>query len=313
MKRNVFYLAVCMLAVSFFVSCSKQEDCSYQSNNEVSKDKQEMKQLINALEVYNAEYQKSRGLTRSFGGWFKKLLRVTYADAVGAVLGSNFGPWGAVAGGVSASALVYCEEENMPSQFSFAPRRTYLEGYNPLPVLTDDNMNLGALIDVVLVSNIPACTDSVGFYHNKILMYLSNHNLLHINNNNTDSLTNAICEQAEEISENGKGTTTNSQLLQQLKFSQFKSAYPSMAMLETFDEFVDEYVVLYPEIEDYLWFVWEYISILCDIEPEDNDGTYAEGVLEIISESQVSNTVKKCLGEAVITGYASSRLWNFDD
>lgn len=315
MKKNVFFLAVLLCVITFFVSCSKQEEFSYQRNNEVPKDKQEMKQLIIALAEYNTNYQKIHGVTRSFRGWFKKLLRVTYADAVGAILGSNFGPWGAIAGGVSASALVYCEEENLPSQFSFAPTRSYLDGNNPLPVLTDGdgNINLGALSNVVLDSNIPACTDSVGFYHNKILLYLNAHNLLHINNNNTDSLTNAICEHAEEISSNGRGTTTNTELLQQLKFSQFKLAYPSMAMLETFDEYVDEYVVLYPELDDYLWFLWEYISTLCDIDPEDNDGTYAEGVLEIIGESQVSNTVKKRLGEAVITGYASSRLWNFED
>lgn len=312
MKKNVFFLAVLLCVITFFVSCSKQEDFSHQCNTEVPKDKQEMKQLIIALTEYNANYQNTHGVTRSFGGWFKKLLRVTYADAVGAILGCNFGPWGAIAGGVSASALVYCAEENLSSQYSFAPTRSIIHE-NLDPILMDGDMNLDALSNVVLVSNLPDCTDSVGFYHNKILLYLNTINFLHINNNNTDSLTNAICEQAEEISSNGRGTTTNTELLQQLKFSQFKLAYPSMAMLETFDEYVDEYVALYPELDDDLWFIWEYIGTLCDIDPEDNDGSYAEGVLEIIGESHVSNTVKKRLGEAVITGYASSRLWNFED
>lgn len=313
MKKNVFHLAVLLCIVSFFVSCSKREEYSLQRNNEVTINKQEMKQLNIALAEYNTKYQKTHGVTRSFGGWFKKLLRVTYADAVGAILGSNFGPWGAIAGGVSASAIVFCEENNLPSQFSLVPTRSYIDGDNPIPYITDDDVNLNALSNVVLVSNIPTCTDSFGFYHNKILLYLKTHNLLHINNNNTDNLTNIICEHAEEISSNGRGTTTNNELYQQLKFSQFKLLYPSMAMLDTFAEYVDEYVVLYPELDECLWFLGDYISTLCDIEQEENDRTYAEGVLEIIVESQVSNTIKKRLGEAVITGYASSRLWNFED
>ena len=153
MKKNVFLLAILFCVISFFVSCSKQEDLSHQRNNEVPKDKQEMKQLIRALTEYNANYQDAHGVTRSFGGWFKKLLRVTYADAVGAVLGCNFGPWGAIAGGVSASALVYCAEESMSSQLSFAPTRSYIHE-NLDPIIMDGDMNLDALSDVVLVSNL---------------------------------------------------------------------------------------------------------------------------------------------------------------
>lgn len=62
MKKNVFYLAVYLIVISFFVSCNNQEDISHQSKNEIQKEKQEMKQLIIALEKYNINYQESHGV-----------------------------------------------------------------------------------------------------------------------------------------------------------------------------------------------------------------------------------------------------------
>jgi len=317
MKKNVFHLAVFMCVVLFFVSCAKQEDYSDQSYSDqcskffpVPSERQEMKQLIKTLKEHNENYRATPVGTRSFGGWFRKILRITCADAVGAICGAYFGPWGAIAGGVTASAYAYSAEKDLT--LPNALTRNYIGGIDTNPVLADEDMRFGALANVVLISNIPMCTDSVGFYHNKILLYLNTHNMLHVCAN-TDSLTNAICEQAEEISDNGRGTTTNNQLLQQLCFSQFKMEYPYMAMAETFEDFIGEYVLLYPELEDDLWFIYEYILTLCNIDPEENDGSYAEEVLELINDSQVSNDIKKRLGDAVITGYASSKLWNFDN
>lgn len=78
------------------------------------------------------------------------------------------------------------------------------------------------------------------------------------------------------------------------------------------ETFVADMIELYPEYEYELDFISDYISSLCSIPQSENDGSYATGVLHLISMSGVSVDMKKRLGNAVIAGNASARLWNFN-
>lgn len=297
MKKNVFYLVVLMIVASISVSCTVQDDCSLQSHSSETKENQEMEQLVLALENYNANYLENNIETRGIASWLRRLVRVTFADAVGALCGATYGPYGAVAGGVFSSVCAYCLDANAEAEH----RRANIER----------GVKMNALTDVVFESNIPMCTDSVGFFHNKIIMNLYSNGMLYMDKDN-ESLINEICYQADSLTLNENRPVSNEDFMKGLNLYRFIEAYPEMSSLETFEDYVKAYVNLYPGYEDELEILHDYISTLCGISPEQNTGLYITGALDIINKSQVNNTIKKRLGEAFITGYASSKLWNFE-
>lgn len=69
---------------------------------------------------------------------------------------------------------------------------------------------------------------------------------------------------------------------------------------------------MYSEYTYELDFMESYIEALCLLDQAGNNGTYATGVLSIINNSNVDDSTKKRLGEAVITGNASAKLWNYE-
>ena len=322
MKKGVIYTLFTGLLLTFMFSCSKQE--SVQPT--VCDEKQEMAELRVALDNYNTSFFQHKSpfslrigmptrSSRSFWSKFKKVLR---ADAYGALCGLLFGGWGAVGNAALSSALACFEIEEM-SLFhpTISGGGVSPNGGSEIEHGDDDPshytqmfclMNY-ALENTVFVSQIPECVDSVGYYHNKILWQINSDSLLDISENGLDTMITAISEQAEELDGNGRNGTTISQLLQGVNFYQLKHAYENPINILSNDS---SYNTIFPEYEDEFDFIDDVVDALGEIAPEDNDGTYISGVLSLIRNSHLSADTKKRLGAAVITGNASSLLWNFE-
>lgn len=124
-------------------------------------------------------------------------------------------------------------------------------------------------------------------------------------------MVNSICNQAEE-SFSGRGNTTSSQLKDSLKIAQFNFFYQSTGWDYSLHDFILQLKMMYSEYTYELDFMESYIEALCLLDQAGNNGTYATGVLSIINNSNVDDSTKKRLGEAVITGNASAKLWNYE-
>lgn len=311
-KVFLVYLAVFAM-IATFSSCSKQDD--YQSNG-IKVERQDdlaKADLMQELEAYNVHFQSNAVQTRSFLSWFKRFCRVAYADAVGGIAGSLFGPWGGLAGAAFTSGLVYCSEYGLEE-----PLHPLTRGGGPsledddleeLHFLTD--MNPYALDYVVLTSSSNMFADSVGYNHNYILMNMAENNKL-VNDTplSLNIMANMCCNKADSLV--SRGSYQNLDLFLSMNFEQLKALCSNPNYFDSYDDFVAAFISLYPERSYELNFIKSYISTLCSIEQDENDGTYAQGVLSIITNSSVTNDVKKRLGDAVITGNASARLWKFN-
>lgn len=314
MKKTILICVALLALFTTFSSCSKQDDDQYggllvENHEELAK-----ADLMQELEAYNSNFLNNAFQTRSFFSWFKRFCRVAYVDAVGGIIGTLYGPWGTLAGAALSSGLVYCSD---------------LVYVQPLPILTrgggpiledDDLEELGFLVDMnpyamdyVILSNPSGMfADSVGYNHNYILMNLAENNNLTSTDLGISQMVNLCCNKADSLTNNGRGNATNSDLLNLMNYYQLKSLCQNLMYHNSFDDFVDAFINLYPQYSYELNFIKSYINTLCNIEQDENDGTYAQGVLTTISNSNVSNDLKKRLGDAVITGNASARLWKFD-
>ena len=326
MKKLFIYSFFAGLLLTFMFSCNKQESTQPTINNE----KQEMAALMVALDNYNATYfqdkvpasLRSNIPTRGSRSIWNKFIKVLRADAYGALCGLLFGGWGAVGNAALSSALACIELDAI----DLDPIHPMISGGglspNGDPVISheDDLIDMQitpihlnyALENTVFVSQIPDCVDSVGFYHNKILWQINIDSLMDISENGIDTMISAICIQAEELTNNGRNGTTIAQLLQGVNFYQLKNAYENPINSLCDDSLRAAYITLFPEYEDEFDFIDNVVEALGEIDPEDNDGTYITGVLTLIRNSNLSTATKKRLGAAVITGNASSLLWNID-
>lgn len=311
-------LLVCILS-----SCNKQEETLVTHPEESITEKAAMNELMLNLKEYNTSFliEHSHNQTRGLWGWLKRLARTVYADAAGGLLGASCGPWGAVCGATISSAIVFMADKIGDGSAVHPPLKPIITRgddfgeFGGNPTGTDENyMNINALNYTVLSSNSGLWADSVGYYHNSILMHLNEDQMLDNNNSFFLNLTiNRICQQADGMSANGRGSTTNSQLLSSISYSQLKTLLEDNTYSDSFDDFVNEIIALYPEHESELEFLKDYIEALCEIEQSQNNGTYAQGVLNLVHNSNISNTAKQRLGNAIIAGNASARLWNFDN
>ena len=313
MKKYFFICATLLSVVLVFSSCSQQDEIIEEEQSNVTTEKQAMRELKKELDNYNASFFRYIPETRSSMPWWKRLYRAVYVDAVGGIIGTLFGPWGTVAGAVSFSGIVICADiESQSSPFPPFPSRTRSlieEEYEETPIY--ELMYTDALQSVVLTPNLTNCLDSTGYYHNRILKNLADSNLVSIAPLQIEVMIGEACNQAEQMSNNGKGNSTVFDLKVALNFNQLKALCQNAAYSSSSDAFVDALIDLYPEREDELIFLEDYIDVLCDIDHSNNDGTYASGVLNLISNSTVSDEMKVRLANAVIIGNASARLWNF--
>ena len=312
MKKYFIFLAVLLFGLlTTLESCNKQDDLkSYEL-----KETKEMKSLLIELENYNKAYFKDQPqMTRSLISRLKRLLRVTYVDAVGAIVGSLCGPWGAVGGAALCSGIVFCADGNLESGGPMLMRFDPIidepfepEGPCQLDYIYDDYLDY-----TILPSILTACTDSIGYNHNSILRSLGENDMLDITPYNLNLVISSICNQADTLTNFGRGYYTNSDLLQSMNFYQLKALCENSNYTLSFDSFVAQFIILYPEYSYELSFLQSYITSLCNIDQPDNDGTYATGVLSLIYNSNINEALKKRLGDAVITGNASARLWNLN-
>ena len=311
MKKAILVCLAVFAMFAMFSSCSKLDDNQYEGVMVENQEDLAKADLMQELEAYNATFQSNAIQTRSIFSWFKRFCRVVYADAVGGVAGSLYGPWGTLAGAALTSGMVYCSDAPYALPSLTRTGDPELEDDDLEEFLAIDEMNPYALDYVVLSNSNGMFSDSVGYDHNYILWNLAENNILTISELGIYQMAYSCCNKADSLT-NGRGDAINIDLLSSMNFNQLLALCQNVAYHDSFDDFVDAFISLYPSYAYELNFIKSYINTLCNIEQDENDGTYAQGVLSIVNNSNVSNDIKKRLGDAVITGNASARLWKFN-
>lgn len=232
--------------------------------------------------------------TRGLGSFFRRLWRVVYTDAVGAIFGFKFGPVGSVVGAAACSTFTGVQDE-MNS-------RATLEQSN-LEFKYKLNDDLSDLVPITDTETQPTIQDSIGYLHNKAILNL-NKELKPISINSIPVLLQD--EVKAEMPKQYTFTPTDSINLNQTyqMFVKNEQAFTG----NDIDTYEKHLVACYPQQSGEIKVVSEFLKGISSIEAE-SEKEYIKTILKLIDEANLSAEVKQSLRNGVIVGNASHRLW----
>lgn len=244
----------------------------------------------------------------SFRDFFKKLVGVVRADAVGALFGGLYlGPVGGVAGATACSAVaVLCpstaQEVSQPSSRS--------------AVIPDDDPSIGvnepneALENTVCqIGSSPSFADSVGYYHNRILLEYYNNNDAPTPTENVDSIIVSIYAEAANIFNMSPQTLYYDTSAASCLNSFFDNKLYQQDEDMTMSAYCSKLKVHYPEHSMDLDVFEQIMEGILNI-PNIDESNYVEKVIAYIQASNISQSHKESLINATLVGNASAKLWN---
>lgn len=246
-------------------------------------------QIANINDSVYASTPKTRGL----GSFFRRLWRVVYTDAVGAIFGFNLGPVGSVAGAAAFSAFTGVRDEINsraldPSNLDFK--------YN----LNDD---LSDLVPITNPDAQPTIQDSIGYLHNKAILNLEKE-AKPISISNIPVLLQE--EVKAEMPKQYTFTATDSINLN-LSYQTFVKNEQAFSG-NNIDSYEKHLETCYPQQSGEIKVVSEFLKGISSIEAE-SETEYIKTVLKLIDEADLSAAVKQSLRNGVIVGNASHKLW----
>lgn len=242
--------------------------------------------------------------TRGLFGWFRRILGVTVADAVGGIVCSWFGPAGAAAGATATSGLVAAflgEPEITISTRSGGDDELFLP-MNP------EDKSLDNLVPEVVGEELLSVDDSIGYFHNRILLDIKNENA-GVKLSREDLLTCIAQKTSTFYGVDEKDIKRDMDANKDVFDFVTQSEYKSLDN-ESIHDIVAAWIARYPSKREELTLLETFFSGLSNIDVDENDGNYLMKVLELVDQSELSEETKKNLHNAFIVGNASYQLWN---
>lgn len=311
-------LLLLFLGTLLFCSCSSTDvNEEMMTNQEISTSQiinhdvaAAQAQIDSLNHVIFPEQIQTRGFFKNF---FKKFVAIVVSDAVGGLFGFTYGNGlGAAIGAVMASSAaaltpvedisLFTRSDNLEQTYKFIPMNSC--------ELSLDSSLLPALQD----GQADRCSkeDSIGFYHNMILLKLAELN--EDGYSNFNDLKQAIAKEGTKIyniSENVilDNLNQNDRIYKAI-FSKMNDTTTENVSL---DDIFSFYIGLFPERSDELSLLKTFFNGLGKKEEIPNKGEYLNKVLKIIEESSMSSDTKRDLRNSVIVANASYQLWNVQE
>ncbi len=277
-----------------FIACSNEEVEATSTDNQVNEaaQKAELKKLQSDIAKLNKEWLEKHpvALTRGEQDYESTdeiaKISITGADLAGAFIGSSFGLHGAIIGGVAASVIASWEKEKYGSCSSI-------------------QMDYSDADDLVFNKGVSVETfDSIGYFHNKIIMNIGMENLLNASMDEIDELVlNSTIEvlgvQDEELSI--EYVRNNSCI------AFFKENIGRLNKAETPEEFCNILTENKDISREEVDVIKTYMEGLSTI--DNTNGAYTKEVLRTIDESKLEPSIATELKSGVLVGNASQKLW----
>lgn len=305
---TILGISVCILVMS---ACSnsyvEQDPVNVQETTQAYAD------LQTNIKGLNSAHENPQ--TRGFlGRLFKKILNVFVTDCIGAVKGAIQGHniWQSAQGASLATA-----RNNIDSSITSDMPNTCLKSYTseldttvtqtlqPKPV---------ALHNLILTGDSATSNvnDSIGYFHNFII-----YSTLEKNNdlNYWKGVSNYACvlELNKEIINTIPTTTYNDTIVsaETLKFCDFIGN--KSAECQDYKELISACSTQYPELKDMLDTTSGFFEGMELVTTDEEWEQYCKDVIKLITRSDIPEADKNALKMGVSVGYASSKLWKFEE
>lgn len=305
MKTNVIIIGALMLIGISMSSCSNEDLTQEENKVENLEQEKELLNLQNQISELNTSTFGNSMYARGFGKWFRKVFGIVLSDAVGGIFGSLAGPGGTIVGATLASGGVAISGATP----EFIARTAVTS--NPLEM----NEESIALNNVVLKRNtneLPTLSDSIGYYHNKVLIDMNNKGQL-VATKDIKSLCNEVYLNTNNILgyeiplDEYEKIANNKEIV-----SLIENSSENFADYEDMDKYLNNLRLAYPNLSSKFSVVREFMRGLANLNIDENDGNYAQKVLELINNSNLYENSKEQLRNAVIIGNASYQLWTVE-
>jgi hypothetical protein len=302
-KKSLMLIAL-LIGVSI-IACNKNESTTAITPSEIE-EQVAFAALQTKLDAYTTDFKASIGPRPQrqgrFWSWLTRAARVVSADIGGAVIGYRWGTWGAVCGGVVASAYTAYTVFSQHGGSGYSGEFHYADQY---PTEAEISLNLNITIP-----------DNVGYYHNLILS-----NLLEQNPNFLEGTPEEILAQVQaEMINLGftqiiEADSVSSVLLENAKTIReiISEEFESVELLEAvepenagnlFLKLAERYPDLSNELLLFENFYENAVQFNDDLLLE-----YAEGFTDIVKESQIPKESQDALCAATSTMLGSENLW----
>ena len=239
--------------------------------------------------------------------WFKKIIGVTVADAVGGIVCSWFGPAGTAAGATATSGLVAAFLDEPVIEIY-----TRSKGDDELfPPMNPDDKSMNNLFPGDVSDELLTIGDSIGYFHNRILLDIKNEN--QGQKLSRDSILACIAQKTSEFyrvdkNEIKQDFANNKELFDFVAGGDYQSVNG-----EDLHDIIAAWIAKYPNKQGELTLLETFFSGLNNIDVDENDGDYLMKVLKLVDNSELSEEIKRNLRNAFIVGNASYQLWNVPD
>jgi len=309
MKKVLFSIMV-IVGLATQVSCTNESEDVRFSNSEtlveeagMSAEDVELIKLQNEIADLNARTFPEVPYTRGRGWW--KWMRVFISDAVGGLFGNFFGgPIGAGVGAAACSAYAATNEVAISPELDNSYKISMNSSETALNNVVPEPIKMANGVERITRS------DSIGYFHNKVLLEANKGDML-LQSRNARLLTEKICIAAKKTLFVDKEDVSIDEIMGNAQFSKFveaKSTY--LSANQSIDNYCEELGKLYPEQKLQINVIGSFIDGVSRISVDENDGSYAEKVLNLVDNANLSDDVKKQLRNGIIVGNASYQLWN---
>jgi len=316
--KNIFYLIVGLILCC---SCSSTESCddivSENLESNVVEQQNQLSTVQLQIDSLNQSLFVNSGVqTRGLRSFFRKLYAVVVCDAVGAVVGFTYAnSVGAVAGLVLASGVAAITPlKNIKLEATTRAEVNLPNNSSCLMPMNGPNISMASSIIPTNINNMQQMTqsDSIGYYHNSILLSLNNS--LKATDLCVDSMivkvAEATCEEFDEPVDSVINCLNSNRSLYTNIIDKKLSSVDEYGSVH---EVMDEWRKLYPDKSEKLSVLESFLEGIYNLDIDENDGTYLNKILDIISESSLDPDVKSSLRDAFIVGNASYQLWNTEE
>lgn len=326
MKQNKLsnLLMMGFLVISVvFTSCTNEEEAinHKKRNNETA-----LAQLRLNITNLNKKWQPSSSRNsmylrkKSLKGFFSRLINVVVSDVGGAIKGAINGEnilksAGKASAKAGVKAIVDTTNELLNSDdVQPAPFRIRKKSDESISILDFINSSENVLVDIVPEqsdNDMDTALDSIGYYHNKVLLELftENDNIRYWKNLSTEELSDIIDEALVDVNlfDDIIIGKSSDQLSDMLAFCDNLSDIIDDYSNST--DFCDALSLQYPDIADALSVISIYMEGLQVNLGTDNVALYTENVLSLVAESYVNTEMKYILRSGIVVAMASAKLW----
>jgi len=288
MKKQ-FILGILLFVSLVFFGCSNKDENTIQKgkiDNAVVNEadfSNEFAVLNTQLNIYNQNFMSKQPAQFRGGKFWKKAKADITGAAAGAGLGHLFGGfWGSIIGGIIGGVTYSLAEPDKPATG---------DGYEAL--INNDTY-------ILPLSQILNVSDSIGYFHNKIIEDIISTNP-NINNESKDVLFNTVVAQAAKY-----GFSPSNEELSELKvLFLLKDQIVVDSDEQTFENLRNRY----PDFAASISLAEMYYNNISQLSTDEQILEYTTGFCDIVSNSDIPEASADLIASAATVGMNSRALW----